>query len=366
VRLRPNSSLAGIAQLFDRFGDKTVVHRKSPRWLRYALVIAALAGFQYACISAQTAPQAAGAAPAIPIDANLAATISDAVPLEIAWTATDSEGTLTLPGGVIMKFAWIPPGKFLMGTPVSEGGRDSDEKPQHEVTISNGFWMGVTEVTQPQWESVMPSNPSQFRGELLPVDSVTWNECQQFVARLNVGRGAVFQLPTESQWEYACRAGSTTPFFFGYDAAQLINFAWYFNNSSSATHPVGLKKPNPWGLFDIYGNQEEWCQDVYQSNYKGAPSNESAFEISIVPATSATSPKRPHRSLRGGSRQDTLNLCRSASRRGWSPNNFAASYFGFRLVRNQDQPGPPPAPNAVAPAPSEQVPAPQASAKPNL
>ncbi len=231
--------------------------------------------------------------------------------------------TIKLPGNVEMKFRKIPAGKFTMGSPENEKGRLSTEGPQHLVTITSPFYLGMYEVTQAQWKAVMGSNPSHFKGNDLPVESVSWNDVQSFIQKLNQQeKGNKYRLPTEAEWEYACRAGSNTRFSFGDDADVLGQYAWYYEeNSGGSTHPVGQKKPNAWGLYDMHGNVWEWVQD-WHGNY---------------PPASVTDPTGPpsgaSRVIRGGSWLNAPRLVRSAVRYLLTPVYWNGR-LGFRLARN--------------------------------
>lgn len=221
-----------------------------------------------------------------------------------------------------MKFVYIQPGTFMMGSPSNEPERDSDER-QHEVTLTNGFYMGATEVTQGQWKAIMGSNPSYFKGDNLPVEQVSWNDCQDFIRKLNSKEGGnKYRLPTEAEWEYACRTGSKTRFCFGDSDSRLGDYAWYSNNSSSSTHSVAQNKPNAWGLYDMHGNVWEWCQDWYGD----------------YPFGHVTDPEGPSsgsdRVSRGGSWNSFAWFCRSAFRRSLTPGN-RSSLLGFRFARAQ-------------------------------
>src|ERR1700722_16313977 len=168
-----------------------------------------------------------------------------------------------------MKFVWIPPGNFLMGSPKEEAQRAVNEI-QHKVTLTRGFYMGVTTVTQQQWQEVMGNNPSDFKGELnLPAETVSWDDCQQFIKTLREKDKQPYRLPTEAEWEYACRAGTKTPFHFGEtistDQANYDGEGVYGNGKQGMhrekTTPVGSFAANTFGLFDMHGNVWQWCQD---------------------------------------------------------------------------------------------------------
>jgi len=156
----------------------------------------------------------------------------------------------------------VPAGEFLMGSPEDEPGRWGDEGPQHRVKLDS-FAMGVTLITQAQWEAVMGSNPSHFKGENNPVECISWEDAMEFCKRLSELTGDTYTLPTEEQWEYAARAGTNGRFYFGNDESKLKDHAWYCDNSENKTHPVAQLLPNPWGFFDILGNVWEWCLDEY-------------------------------------------------------------------------------------------------------
>ena len=239
---------------------------------------------------------------------------------------------LTITNSIGMKFVYIPSGTFTMGSPSDELGRQKYER-QHRVTLSRVFYMQTTEVTQGQWKSIMGRNPSHFKrcGDNCPVEKVSWNDCQDFIRSLNQKEGTnKYRLPTEAEWEYACRAGSTTAFanggitelLCGYDP-NLDAMGWYCGNSGQKTHPVGQKKPNDWGLYDMHGNLWEWCQDWYEKNY---------------PTGHVTDPKGPSSSsagrvFRGGGWRYSAGVCRSASRRRGNPDYRHAS-VGFRVARD--------------------------------
>ena len=171
-----------------------------------------------------------------------------------------------LGGGVHMCLVWIPAGSFKMG----DAKGPVYEQPVHQVNVTKPFYLGKYEVTQEQWQAVMGNNPSYFKSPTNPVENVSWIDCQSFARRINEKfaiAGEKYALPTEAQWEYACRAASSTRFFFGDDGKALGDYAWYDDNSGNKTHPVGRKRPNAWGLYDMLGNAWEWCQDWYGADY---------------------------------------------------------------------------------------------------
>ncbi len=180
-----------------------------------------------------------------------------------------------LPAGAMrLEMILIPSGTFMMGSPDNEKNRGDDEGPRHQVTITQDFYLGKYEVTQAQWEAIMGSNPSNDYGvgNNYPVYYVSWNDCQTFIGKMNeLGQG-LFRLPSEAEWEYACRAGTETAFYWGEDSdyTMIHDYAWFNgNNSPDGVKEVGLKLPNDWGLFDMSGNVAEWCLDVYDVHYYG-------------------------------------------------------------------------------------------------
>ncbi len=212
--------------------------------------------------------------------------------------------TITLPGGATMEMVWCPPGAFRRGTPGDF----------NQVTLTKGFWMGKYEVTQAQWKSVMGNNPSEHKGDDLPVENVRWIDCQEFCKKTGL------QLPTEAQWEYACRAGSTGEYA---GTGNLDDMGWYGRNSHGETHPVGTKQPNAWGLYDMHGNVWEWCADWYGDDPSG----------SVTDPTGAGSGDR--RVLRSGGCRSHASYCRSTDRIGLNPGRVDDDN-GFRPVARQD------------------------------
>jgi formylglycine-generating enzyme required for sulfatase activity len=252
-----------------------------------------------------------------------------------------------LGNGVTLEMVAIPGGKFLMGSPENEEGRDSDEGPQHEVTVPP-FFMGKFQVTQKQWKVVasfpkvdryLDPNPSGFKGDDRPVEKISWYDADEFCKRLSKKTGREYRLPSEAEWEYACRAGTTTPFYFGQTITpDLVNYDGNYTYADApkgryreTTTPVGQFPPNAFGLYDMHGNVYEWCADTSHENYKGAPTNGSAW-IENGNENKAV--------LRGGSSRAFTYKCRSAGRkhpiRGWREVIFYD--FGFRVACGAGRP----------------------------
>jgi formylglycine-generating enzyme required for sulfatase activity len=228
--------------------------------------------------------------------------------------------TVDLGRGVAMEFVLIPAGSFVMGSDEHTG--EGDESPAHRVTVSRPFYLGKTEVTQEQWTAVMGDNPSAFRGAKLPVEHVSWNDCQRFIAKLSAKAGRSFALPTEAQWEYACRGGTTTPWSFGKHESAAGDHAWLGENSGGGTHPVATKASNAWGLHDMHGNVWEWCSDWYAKH---------AYDDKNVIDPTGPAAATGSRVLRGGAWGDAPEGVRSAVRNCLSPAETHDG-IGFRCV----------------------------------
>uniref|UniRef100_UPI0038996482 formylglycine-generating enzyme family protein n=1 Tax=Mastigocoleus testarum TaxID=996925 RepID=UPI0038996482 len=226
--------------------------------------------------------------------------------------------------------AAIPGGNFLMGSPVDEEKADSSETPQHKVTVKP-FLIGKFAVTQQQYEAITGKNPSLFKGEKYPVEQVSWNDAIEFCKKLTEKTGRTYRLTSEAEWEYACRAGTSTAFHFGEtittDLANYNASKYSYANAPNGqyrrrTTEVGSFPPNSFGLYDMHGNVYEWCQDIWHKNYNGAPNDGSAW------ISNASSPRRV---LRGGSWRYYAHLCRSA-RRYYNKPELKFSHYGFRVA----------------------------------
>jgi formylglycine-generating enzyme required for sulfatase activity len=239
------------------------------------------------------------------------------VPKQIPDSYTNSLG---------IEFILVPAGEFMMGAVPQDKEADDDEKPQHKVRITKPFYMGKYPVTQEEWEKLMGNNPSEFKkaGKRAPVETVSWNDCQEFIKKLNQKEGKTYRLPTEAEWEYSARggvSGGSTIYTYGDDVSKLGDYAWYDGNSGNTTHPVGQKKPNSLGLYDMMGNVREWCGDWYDEEYyKNSPSSDPKG-----------ADKGEYRVLRGGS----WRINAGNSRLSLRGNDYPDSRYdlnGFRLV----------------------------------
>jgi formylglycine-generating enzyme required for sulfatase activity len=214
-----------------------------------------------------------------------------------------------------MEFAYVPAGSFQMG---STNG-DPSEQPVHPVTLTHGFYMGRYEVMQAQWQKVMGNNPSTFNscGANCPVEQVSWDDAQEFIKKLNaLNDGYTYRLPSEAEWEYACRAGTTGDY-----AGEPSSMAWYNSNADYKTHPVGQKQANAWGLYDMQGNVAEWVMDYQHNNYDGAPTDGSAWSKAVS----------TDRMERGGSWRLDDKHVRSAQRSATTPD-YRWKDLGFRVA----------------------------------
>jgi formylglycine-generating enzyme required for sulfatase activity len=242
---------------------------------------------------------------------------------------TYAQSPKTITNSIGMKLVLIPKGTFMMGSPIEEEGADNDEE-QHQVTIGKDYYLGVTEVTQGQYEKVMGTNPSYFQKRVIrksdssmyPVELVSWEDAVEFCKKLSdlpeeKKAGRVYRLPTEAEWEYACRAGSKAAYSFGANSKTLGDYAWFGENSGRQTHPVGEKKANAWGLYDMHGNVWEWCSDWYGVYPKGSVSDPSG------PSEGSC------RVVRGGFWFGVAAGCRSADRSRFDPSVLS---LGFRVA----------------------------------
>jgi formylglycine-generating enzyme required for sulfatase activity len=239
--------------------------------------------------------------------------------------------TLDIGNGVAINMAVIPEGSFKMGSPEDEEGRNKDESPQHQVNLA-AFLMGVYPVTQAQWQAVMGDNPSHFQGANRPVERVSWYEAMAFCRQVSQITGRTFRLPGEAQWEYACRAGTNTPFHFGATLTEKLA-----NYNGNYTYGIGVKgiyrhettevgsfSPNAFGLYDMHGNVLEWCEDSWHESYEGAPKDGSSWGGDNTDSSQA-------KIVRGGGWDATTWYCRSAVRL-WTLPDVKGSMIGFRVV----------------------------------
>ena len=289
------------------------------------------AGLAHNKVGAGSKPALEGSKPALQVGTGLEPAPTEQNPLppgegrvRVRKPTANSDSLTTNPFGIEM--ASLPGGSFQMGCGPKDGECEKDEKPRHAVTVKP-FAIGKTEVTQGQWQAVMGSAPPELYfkdcGADCPVERVSWNDVQEFIQTLNQKTGAHYRLPSEAEWEYACRAGHDTLYCGGNDLGAV---AWHGGNAGGKTHPVGGKAANPFGLYDMSGNVWEWLQDCYHDSYQGAPSDGSAWVDGIICASD-------RRAVRGGSWSGVPQNLRSASRDGGDP---AYRYIlnGFRLAQD--------------------------------
>ena len=238
------------------------------------------------------------------------------------WQVTDMLMDVGCPNDLGMYYSFIPAGSFNMGSPATEYGRDDDEGPVHKVTLTDPFYMQTTEVTQSQFMAVMGYNPSASQGcPSCPVENVSWSAAVKFVDAMNMRCEGVYSLPSEAEWEYAARAGSATAWYFGENLFALPDYAWFLDNSWKTTHPAGLKNPNNWGLYDMYGNVAEWVADAYKAYSASDQTDPFALDNNWIHV------------LRGGSWNDPDTMQRSASRQYSLQPESKQPYIGIRLKR---------------------------------
>ena len=238
--------------------------------------------------------------------------------------SSESGNVITIPvkDGVNIEMVKVEAGSFDMGATPEMQNPDEDEKPVHRVTLTNNYYIGKYEVTQALWQAVMGSNPSHFKGDDLPVEQVSWNDCQDFISKLNAMTGKRFRLPTESEWEYAARGGNKSRGYQYSGSYNIDDVAWYSDNSGSKTHAVGTKEPNELGIYDMTGNVWEWCQDWYGS-YSGSPQTNPTGAVS-----------GSFRVGRGGSWIYSASECRSSYRNYGTPGD-RYGFLGLRLVLSE-------------------------------
>jgi len=211
----------------------------------------------------------------------------------------------------------IPAGEFMMGSNESD-----DEKPAHKIYL-DAFYLGKFEVTQKEWKAVMGISPSLWNGDDLPIEQVGWDDVQEYLRKLSEMTGQKYRLPTEAEWEYACRAGTTSKYYYGDDVGRLEEYVWFDENSIGITHPVGQKKPNAWGLYDMLGNVWEFCQDCYDKNYYSKS----------VDRNPVNSVQGKYRVIRGGYWGHDVSNLRCADRFSISSPYDRSNCIGFRVVR---------------------------------
>ena len=256
--------------------------------------------------------------------ATLAGVLTTNASSSVASGTSSSDNTITIPvkDGINIEMVRVEAGTFTMGTKKEMMKPWDDENPAHQVTLTNDYYIGKYEVTQALWQAVMGNNPSYFKGDNLPVEQVSWNDCQEFISKLNRITGKTFRLPTEAEWEYAARGGKKGRGYQYSGSNKLSDVAWYYKNSKKKTHPVGLKQANELGIYDMSGNVWEWCQDLY-GRY------DSSSQVNPTGANSGSSCV-----LRGSCWYEYAWICRLSFRNSKTPV-FHDSTLGFRLVLSE-------------------------------
>ena len=256
--------------------------------------------------------------------ASLSGVLTTHTSSSVALGFSSSGNTITIPvkDGISIDMVRVEAGTFTMGATAEMEDTEDDEKPTHRVTLTNDYYIGKYEVTQALWKAVMGNNPSEYKGDNLPVEKVSWNDCQEFLSKLNRITGKTFRLPTEAEWEYAARGGNKSRGYQFSGSSNLSDVAWYDDNSGYVTHAVGSKQSNELGIYDMTGNVWEWCQDWY-GKYS------SSSQINPTGANSGSD-----RVIRGGSWNNTAWFCRSSCRLNYTPG-FRNDCLGLRLVLSE-------------------------------
>ena len=241
------------------------------------------------------------------------------VPAVPSNTISDDVITIPVKDGICIEMVKVEGGTFMMGATSEMKNPNSNEKPVHQVTLTNDYYMGKYEVTQALWQAVMGSNPSEYKGDNFPVETVSWNDCQKFISKLNSLTGRMFRLPTEAEWEYAARGGKESRGYQYSGSSNISDVAWYDENSGSKTHPVGTKQANELGIYDMTGNVWEWCSDWYSSYSSSSQTNPTGSDSGSA------------RVSRGGGWNCNASYCRLSVRFYYTPD-FRLDILGLRLA----------------------------------
>ena len=252
---------------------------------------------------------------------DVSSTVSSSPVQRLTAPSTISKDVITIPvkDGICIEMVKVEGGTFMMGATSEMKNPNSNEKPVHQVTLTNDYYMGKYEVPQALWQAVMGSNPSEYKGDNLPVETVSWNDCQKFISKLNSLTGRMFRLPTEAEWEYAARGGKESRGYQYSGSSNISDVAWYDENSGSKTHPVGTKQANELGIYDMTGNVLEWCSDWYSSYSSSSQTNPTGSDSGSA------------RVSRGGGWFNDASYCRLSVRFYYTPD-FRLDILGLRLA----------------------------------